>query len=120
MSIGYEIGVSALQMATSFATIANNGVRVRPHIIREIRQSDQTKVFEAQPESDRVVSRETAQNMRKLMRAVVTDGTGKRAELNGYTSAGNRNRVEFDEKTKRVSGSNMFRRSSDLRLMIQP
>ena len=36
MSIGYEIGVSALQMATAFATIANNGVRVRPHIIKEI------------------------------------------------------------------------------------
>ena len=106
MSIGYEIGVSALQMATSFATIANNGVRVRPHIIREIRQSDQTKVFEARPESDRVVSRETAQNMRKLMSAVVTDGTGKRAELNGYTSAGKTGTAwKFDEKTKRVSGS---------------
>jgi cell division protein FtsI (penicillin-binding protein 3) len=106
MSIGYEIGVSALQMATSFATIANNGVRVRPHIIREIRQSDQTKLFEAQPESDRVVSNQTAQNMRKLMSAVVTDGTGKRAELMGYTSAGKTGTAwKFDEKTKRVSGA---------------
>jgi cell division protein FtsI (penicillin-binding protein 3) len=106
MSIGYEIGVSALQMATSFATIANNGVRVRPHIIREIRQSDQAKVFEAQPESDRVVSQETALNMRKLMSAVVTDGTGKRAELTGYTSAGKTGTAwKFDEKTKRVSGA---------------
>ena len=106
MSIGYEIGVSALQMATSFATIANNGVRVRPHIIREIRQSDQTKLFEAQPESDRVVSSQTALNMRKLMTAVVTDGTGKRAELMGYTSAGKTGTAwKFDEKTKRVSGA---------------
>ena len=106
MSIGYEIGVSALQMATSFATIANNGVRVRPHIIREIRQSDQTKVFEAQPGSERVVSRETALEMRRLMSAVVTDGTGKRAQLNGYSSAGKTGTAwKFDEKTKRVSGS---------------
>ena len=106
MSIGYEIGVSALQMATSFATIANNGVRVRPHIIKEIRQSDQTKLFESQPESDRVVSHQTAQNMRKLMSAVVTDGTGKRAELMGYTSAGKTGTAwKFDEKTKRVSGA---------------
>ena len=106
MSIGYEIGVTALQMATSFATIANNGVRIRPHIIKEIKQSDQTKIYEAQPESVRVVSHQTAQNMRKLMSAVVTDGTGKRADLTGYTSAGKTGTAwKFDEKTKRVSGA---------------
>jgi len=106
MSIGYEIGVSALQMATSFATIANNGVRVRPHIIKEITQSDQTKVYESQPESERVVSVQTAQNMRQLMRAVVTSGTGQRAQLNGYTSAGKTGTAwKFDEKTKRVSSA---------------
>ncbi len=106
MSIGYEIGVSALQMATSFATIANNGIRVKPHIIKEIRQSDQTKVFETQPESERVVSTETAQYLRTVMRAVVTDGTGKRAQLDGYTSAGKTGTAwKFDEKTKRVSSA---------------
>src|SRR5438128_4705074 len=63
MSIGYEIGVTALQMATAFATIANNGVRVRPHIIKEIRQSNETKTFEAKPESEQVVSSETARDM---------------------------------------------------------
>src|SRR5688572_5572429 len=106
MSIGYEIGVTALQMATSFATIANSGVRIRPHIIKEIKQSDQKKIYEAQPESVRVVSHQTAQNMRKLMSAVVTDGTGKRADLTGYTSAGKTGTAwKFDEKTKRVSGA---------------
>jgi cell division protein FtsI (penicillin-binding protein 3) len=104
MSIGYEIGVSALQMATAFATIANNGVRVKPHIIKEIRQSDQTKLFEAKPIAEQVVSRETAQGMHQLMRAVVTSGTGRRAQLNGYTSAGKTGTAwKFDEKTKRIS-----------------
>ncbi len=104
MSIGYEIGVSALQMTTAFATIANDGVRVQPHIIKEIRQSDQTKVFESQPESDRTVSQETARSMKTLMRAVVTGGTGKAAQLNGYTSAGKTGTAwKFDEKHKRVS-----------------
>ena len=104
MSIGYEIGVSALQMATAFATIANNGVRVHPHIIKEIRQSDQTKVFESQPESERAVSEETVRRMKTLMRAVVTSGTGKAAQLNGYTSAGKTGTAwKFDEKHKRVS-----------------
>jgi cell division protein FtsI (penicillin-binding protein 3) len=104
MSIGYEIGVSALQMATAFATIANNGVRVSPHIIKEIRQADETKTFEATPENRRVVSGETAQEMHQLMRAVVTSGTGRRAQLNGYTSAGKTGTAwKFDEKTKRIN-----------------
>jgi cell division protein FtsI (penicillin-binding protein 3) len=104
MSIGYEIGVSALQMATAFATIANNGVRVRPHIIKEIRQADQTKTFEAKPEGEQVVSRETASEMHQLMRAVVTSGTGRRAQLNGYTSAGKTGTAwKFDEKIKRIN-----------------
>ncbi|MFL6468786.1 MAG: peptidoglycan D,D-transpeptidase FtsI family protein [Pyrinomonadaceae bacterium] len=106
MSIGYEIGVSALQMATAFATIANNGVRVRPHIIKEIRQSDQTKIFEAKPEAAQVVSSKTAREMHQLMRAVVTSGTGTRAQLNGYTSAGKTGTAwKFDEKTKRISSA---------------
>ena len=42
MSIGYEISVTALQMASAFATIANDGVRIQPHIIKEIRQSNDT------------------------------------------------------------------------------
>jgi cell division protein FtsI (penicillin-binding protein 3) len=104
MSIGYEIGVSALQMATAFATIANNGVRVKPHIIKEIRQADQTKTFEAKPEGEQVVSRETASEMHQLMRAVVTSGTGRRAQLNGYTSAGKTGTAwKFDEKIKRIN-----------------
>ncbi len=106
MAIGYEIGVSALQMATTFATIANNGIRVKPRIIKQIKQSDQKVVFESQPETERVVSRETAQSMHKLMSAVVTEGTGKRAQLAGYTSAGKTGTAwKFDEKTKRVSSA---------------
>lgn len=106
MSIGYELGVSALQMASAFATIANNGVRVQPHIIKEIRQSDQTKVFESKPESERTVSQQTADRMKVLMRAVVTNGTGKAAQLSGYTSAGKTGTAwKFDEKLKRVSSA---------------
>ena len=60
MSIGDEIGVSALQMATAFATIANDGVKIQPHVIKEIRQSDETTVSVTRPEKKRVVSVETA------------------------------------------------------------
>lgn len=106
MSIGYEIGVSALQMATAFATIANNGVRVQPRIIKEIRQSDDQIVPTAQPEKQQVVSAETARDLRIMLREVVVTGTGKAAQLNGYTSAGKTGTAwKFDEKLKRINSA---------------
>ncbi len=106
MSIGYEIGVSALQMASAFATIANNGVRIQPHIIKEIRQSDEQIVPVAQPEKEQVVSAETARDLGVMLRQVVLTGTGKMAQLNGYTSAGKTGTAwKFDEKLKRVNAA---------------
>lgn len=106
MSIGYEIGVSALQMATAFATIANNGVRIKPHIIKEIRQSDDQIVPRPQPEKTQVVSAETARDMRTMLRQVVVAGTARRAQLNGYTSAGKTGTAwKFDEKLKKVNSA---------------
>jgi cell division protein FtsI (penicillin-binding protein 3) len=106
MAIGYEIGVSALQMATAFATIANDGVRVKPHIIKEIRQFDEQIGSTPEPEKEQVVSAETARNMRKLLREVVVSGTAKRAAVDGYSIAGKTGTAwKFDEKTKRVSAA---------------
>ena len=81
MAIGYEIGVSALQMATAFATIANDGVRVKPHIIKEIRQFDEKVGSTPEPEKEQAVSVETARNMRRLLREVVVSATSKRAAV---------------------------------------
>jgi cell division protein FtsI/penicillin-binding protein 2 len=106
MSIGYEIGVSALQMATAFATIANNGVRVQPRIIKEIRHADGNVFSTAEPQKTQVVTAETARGLRAMLREVVVKGTGKRAQLNGYTSAGKTGTAwKFNAKTKRVDSS---------------
>ena len=106
MSIGYEIGVSALQMATAFATIANDGVRIQPHIIKEIRQSDETTPPLPVPESRQVVSRETARDLRSMLREVVLAGTGKKAQLDGYSSAGKTGTAwKFDPAIKGINRS---------------
>ncbi|MDQ3131843.1 MAG: penicillin-binding protein 2, partial [Acidobacteriota bacterium] len=106
MSIGYEIGVSALQMATAFATIANNGVRVQPRIIKEIRNADGNVFSATESEKTPVVTAETARGLRVMLREVVIKGTGKRAQLNGYTSAGKTGTAwKFNPKTKRVDSS---------------
>ncbi|HMO81718.1 MAG TPA: penicillin-binding protein 2 [Pyrinomonadaceae bacterium] len=106
MSIGYEIGVSVLQMATAFATIANDGVRIQPHVIKELRQQDGTIVSVTRPERTRVVSVETARGLRRMLREVVVSGTGKRAQVAGYTTAGKTGTAwKFDEKLKRVNSA---------------
>ena len=102
MSIGYEISVSALQMATAYATIANDGVRVQPHIIKEIRQ-DGKVLSSTEAQKTQVVTSDTAQYLKRMLREVVLKGTGKRAQLNGYTSAGKTGTAwKYNAKLKRV------------------
>ncbi|CAN5605434.1 penicillin-binding protein [soil metagenome] len=106
MSIGYEIGVSALQMASAFATIANNGIRVQPHVIKEVRHSNNEPKTVTQPVQTQVVTAETARDLRTMLKQVVLAGTGKRAQLNGYTAAGKTGTAwKFNEKTKTIDSS---------------
>jgi len=106
MSIGYEIGVTPLQIATAFATIANDGLKNQPHIIKEIRDSEGNKISVTEPNPMQVVSAETARDLRIMLRQVVLSGTGRRAQLDGYSSAGKTGTAwKFDPKTKRVERS---------------
>jgi cell division protein FtsI (penicillin-binding protein 3) len=106
MSIGYEIGVTPLQIAAAFATIANDGIRNKPHIIKEIRDSEGNTISATEPEQTQVVSADTAADLRVMLRQVVLSGTGKRAQLDGYSSAGKTGTAwKFDPKTKRVERS---------------
>ena len=106
MSIGYEIGVTPLQIATAFATIANDGIKNQPHIIKEIRDSEENTVSVTEPNQSQVVSPQTAQDLRIMLRQVVLSGTGRRAQLDGYSSAGKTGTAwKFDPKTKRVERS---------------
>ncbi|MFN6964134.1 MAG: peptidoglycan D,D-transpeptidase FtsI family protein [Pyrinomonadaceae bacterium] len=103
MSIGYEIGVTALQMANAFATIANDGVRTKPHIIKEIRDADGSVVSATEPQQEQILSPEAAASLKVMLREVVLSGTGKRAQLDGYSSAGKTGTAwKFNSVTKRV------------------
>ena len=92
ISIGQEIGISPLQLAGLVSTFANDGVWVAPRIVTGTVQpqgTPQTVAFHP-GESHRVISSYTAAEMRSMMEKVVLDahGTGRRAILEGYTSAG--------------------------------
>jgi cell division protein FtsI (penicillin-binding protein 3) len=88
-AIGYRVDVTVLQMAAVFATIANNGVWVEPHVVSEVIHADGSRErFE--PVRRPVLSQETARTMQLLLQGVVESdrGTGSRAHVAGYTVGG--------------------------------
>jgi cell division protein FtsI (penicillin-binding protein 3) len=90
ISTGQEIGVSPLQLAAMVSTIANDGVRLPPHIVAAAIQpqlAPQTVAFHP-GEGIRVLSTTTAAEMKQMMQGVVLTGTGRKAILEGYSSAG--------------------------------
>ena len=90
ISIGQEIGVTPLQLASMMSTVANDGVYTPSRIVAGVlppRKTPQTVTFQ-RPQQRRVISTLTAAQMRRMLEGVVLFGTGRRAILDGYTSAG--------------------------------
>jgi cell division protein FtsI (penicillin-binding protein 3) len=103
IAIGYEISVTTLQMASAFASIANDGVRVSPHIIKEIRSGDEI-VYKPEVNEFRVLSAETARKLRRMLEYAVLEGTGKRALIKGYTTGGKTGTAwKYDERLKKYN-----------------
>jgi membrane peptidoglycan carboxypeptidase len=88
VAIGQEVGVTPLQMAAAFGALANDGVRIAPHLIREIRNASGATAFRPNPEQRRVISKETANALRGMLEGVTLNGTAKKAQLDGYSAAG--------------------------------
>jgi penicillin-binding protein 2 len=92
ISMGQEIGISPVQLAGMVSTIANDGIWVGPRIVAgrtEPRSTPQTIAFQPGAQH-RVLSPLVAAQMKKMMEGVVLSphGTGRRAVLEGYSSAG--------------------------------
>jgi len=95
ISMGQEIGISPLQLSALISTFANDGVWVAPRIVAGTmdpqsspeKTPPQTVAFHSGT-SRRVISSYTAAEMRSMMQKVVLEGTGRKAILEGYTSAG--------------------------------
>jgi len=87
--IGQEVGVTALQLAGAMSVIANGGQLMKPYVIDEIRDKKGGVVMKAQPKLiRRVLSLDTSLRMTKMLTGVVEEGTGKMAQIQGFTSAG--------------------------------
>ena len=90
ISMGQEIGVTPLQLVAMVSTIANDGVWTAPRIIAGTTAPQGTPQMVAfhPGVQRRVISPMTAAQMKQMMQGVVLHGTGKKAILEGYSSAG--------------------------------
>lgn len=87
-SFGQGIAVTPLQLVGAYATIANGGKLMKPQIIEKIIYAD-GKMEEINPvEIHRVASEKTASDVRGMLRNVVVNGHGKRADVPGYLVGG--------------------------------
>ncbi|MCL1856096.1 MAG: penicillin-binding protein 2 [Kiritimatiellaeota bacterium] len=92
VGIGYTVSVIPLQMAALYNAVANDGVRMRPMLWRHILTPEGEVVEGMSPPpiaaKDPLFRPETARTLRTLMEKVVTDGTGRAAQIPGYRVAG--------------------------------
>lgn len=89
MAIGQSIAVTPLQLVTAMSAIANDGVLLKPHIIKNITNADGTIYKENQREEvHRVLESATDKTLVGLLEQVVATGGGSKAAVKGYRIAG--------------------------------
>jgi cell division protein FtsI (penicillin-binding protein 3) len=87
VSMGYQVGVTALQMVTAVSSVANGGELIEPRVIRAVYRDNRR--YDVQPKIvRRTISADTAATLTTIMEGVVERGTGKLAQMPGYSVAG--------------------------------
>lgn len=89
MSFGYEMLVTPLQVLNAYSTVANNGTLVRPHVLKEIVDSN-GKILESTKDQPirSFLKSETIDTLKSIFEEVVDRGTAKSARVNGLSIAG--------------------------------
>ena len=87
VAMGYQIGVTPLQMATAVSSIANGGELVEPHVVRAMVRNGR-RVETPRKVLRRTISTGTAAELTTIMEQVVERGTGTAAKLDNYQVAG--------------------------------
>jgi cell division protein FtsI (penicillin-binding protein 3) len=104
LSFGQEIGVTALQMALAAGVVANGGYLMKPLVVRRVEDSRGSVVKAFRPYAvRRVLEADTVSTLGEILKAVVRDGTGKRAAIPGYVVAGKTGTAQKIDATGRYS-----------------
>jgi cell division protein FtsI/penicillin-binding protein 2 len=89
IAFGQGVSVTPIQLASSAAAVANGGTLLKPHVVAAVSRGEaRVPKYPTPPVVARPLSPETALRLTRLMEEVVTEGTGKSAEVKGYRVAG--------------------------------
>ena len=100
-AFGQRFQVTPLQMITAISCVANDGVLMKPNIIKSITNTDTGAVTETQPtEVRQVLSEKTASQVKSMMESVVLNGSGKNVQVSGYSIGGKSGTSEPTEANK--------------------
>lgn len=88
-SFGQTNSLTPIQVCTGLCAIANGGMLVKPYVVSEIKDEDGNTVSKTKTtEVRRVISKDTSEKVRKMMKSVVDNGTGKNGYVAGYSVGG--------------------------------
>ena len=107
MAIGYEVAVTPLQMAMAYAAVANDGILMKPRLVREVRDHDGHVLRKSKPEPvRRVLTEAEVAELKQMLRGVVERGTGRNAAIPGVAIFGKTGTAQkFDPKLGRYVSS---------------
>ena len=109
MSFGQRFKITPLQMCTAICAIANNGNLIQPKIVKSMTNTDTGEVTNFDTKIIRqVLSKKTTEDMKSMMESVVTGGTGKRAQVEGYTIGGKSGTSEPTASDKKAGYTTSF------------
>ncbi|MEW2166000.1 penicillin-binding transpeptidase domain-containing protein [Streptomyces sp. NPDC007084] len=100
----FDVTATPLQMAMVSAAIANDGKLVSPHMVSQTSDADGNvlKDYDDDTQSERIVSSDTARQLRSAMRTVVEEGTGTNALIPGVTVGGKTGTAQHGEKNSKT------------------
>ncbi|MFC1699139.1 peptidoglycan D,D-transpeptidase FtsI family protein [Candidatus Omnitrophota bacterium] len=89
LPMGQEVAVTCIQLIRAISCVANDGILVKPQIVKSIQRNrgEIIKSYNSQ-KVRRVMSVKTAQVLKQILTGVVEEGTGKKAKVPGYLTAG--------------------------------
>lgn len=89
IAFGQRFEVTPIQMITAVSSIANGGTYVVPRVVKGIINSQTGEVKNIEPQKkETVISKETSEKVLSMMQSVVAEGTGKNAQVKGYSIGG--------------------------------
>lgn len=106
IAFGQRFEITPIQMATAVSTIANGGTYIKPRIVKQVINSESGEIKNIEPvKKENVISEETSKKVLSMMESVVSEGTGKNAQVKGYSIGGKTGTSEDGVNTNKYVAS---------------